>query len=93
MYHPSTRRRLQLQDHGPLAGSFVAKFAMMLSSTRRTSKALPRRQHSALILEPETDSRGVQRAAFNVHTVVHIWNIITGYPSIMEMTSLWDIHI
>ena len=37
------------------------------------------RQHSALILEPETDSRGVQRAAFNVHTVVHIWNIITGY--------------
>ena len=28
------------------------------------------RQHSALILEPETDSRGVQRAAFNVRTVV-----------------------
>ena len=28
------------------------------------------RQHSALILKPETDSRGVQRAAFNVRTVV-----------------------
>ena len=51
------------------------------------------RQHSALILEPETDSRGVQLAAFNVHTVVHIWNSITGYPSIMEMKSIWDIHI
>ena len=28
------------------------------------------RQHSALILESEKDSRGVQRAAFNVRTVV-----------------------
>ena len=28
------------------------------------------RQHSALILEPETDSRGVERAAFDVRTVV-----------------------
>ena len=47
------------------------------------------RQHSALILESEKDSRGVQRAAFNVRTVVpyldyyhrigdiHIWNLST----------------
>ena len=43
---------------------------MMLSSTKRTSYALPVRQHSALILESEKDSRGVQRAAFNVRTVL-----------------------
>ena len=28
------------------------------------------RQHSALILEPETSGRGVQRAAFNVRIVL-----------------------
>ena len=28
------------------------------------------REHSALVVKPETDSRGVQRAAFNVRTVV-----------------------
>ena len=34
-----------------------------------------------LIEHTKTDSRGVQRAAFNVRTVLnHIWNIITGYP-------------
>ena len=42
----------------------------MLSSTKRTSQALPVREHSALILEPEKDSRGVQLAAFNVRPVV-----------------------
>ena len=50
-----------------LAESFVAKFSMMLSSTKRTSQV---RQHSALILEPETSSRGVQRSAFNVRIVL-----------------------
>ena len=58
-----------------------------------TPSAAARLAGSALIFEPETDSRGVQRAAFNVHIVVHIWNSITGYPSIMEMKSIWDIHI
>ena len=42
----------------------------MLSSTKRTFQALPVREHSALILEPEKDSRGAQLAAFNVRTVV-----------------------
>ena len=65
----------------------------MLSSTKRTSYALPVRQHSALILESEKDSRGVQRAAFNVRTVlpyldyyhripIHYENAITSGTSI-----------
>ena len=51
------------------------------------------RQHSALILESEKDSRGVQRAAFNVRTVVpyldyyhripiHNGNVVTSETSI-----------
>ena len=66
---------------------------MMLSSTKRTSYALPVRQHSALILESEKDSRGVQRAAFNVRTVlpyldyyhripIHYENAVTSGTSI-----------
>ena len=51
------------------------------------------REHSALILEPEKYSRGVQRAAFNVRTVVpyldyyhsipiHYENVVTSGTSI-----------
>ena len=50
------------------------------------------REHSALILEPEKDSRGVQRAAFNVRTVIpyldyyhsipiHYGNVVTSGTS------------
>ena len=91
MYHSSTRRGQQLQDwQEPLS---LSKLSLLYCYHPQREQALPVKQHSALILEPKTDSRGVQRAAFNVHTVVHIWNSITGYPSIMEMKSVWDIHI
>ena len=74
---------------------------MTLSSrgTKRTSQALPVRQHLALILNPETDSRGVQRVAFNVRTVVpyleyyhripiHYGNGITSGTSMLNMESI-----
>ena len=35
------------------------------------------KQHSALILEPETSSRGVQRAAFNVRICFTIFGILS----------------
>ena len=57
------------------------------------------RQHSALILEPERDSRGVQCSAFNVRTVVpyleyyhripiHYGNGVTSGTSILNMESI-----
>ena len=49
------------------------------------------REHSALILKPETDSRGLQRAAFNVRTVVPYLEYYHTIPTIMETESIWDI--
>ena len=39
------------------------------------------RQHSALILEPETDGRGVERAAFDVRTLEYYHRIPIHYEN------------
>ena len=49
---------------------FLVPSLLRCCHPQRTSQALPVREHSALILEPEKDSRGVQLAAFNVRPVV-----------------------
>ena len=105
VYHSSTQRRQQLQDWQE-ALSPIGKTVWMQRSTQRVNITdwflvptlvwcchLPVREHSALILESEKDSRGVQRAAFNVRTVVpyleyyhrkpiHNGNVVTSGTSI-----------
>ena len=50
------------------------------------------REHSALILESEKDSRGVQRAAFNVCTVVPYWIPIYNGNVVTSGTSIFGIY-
>ena len=50
------------------------------------------REHSALILDSEKDSRGVQRAAFNVCTVVPYWIPIYNGNVVTSGTSIFGIY-
>ena len=89
MYHSSTQRRQQLQNWQKVLS---LSFLWCCHPQREHLKLFQwdNIRPQSLKLKQAAEACGVLPLMYVL--LCHIWDIITGYPSIMEMESIWDIH-